>query len=420
VRQSIAEECRPLARLRSVPSRVLVLASGGQPMDSVTRPLEAAGHTVTRTSNPADALRLLRDQQLAILAAPDPASLALLCRRINDEAGSAHAPILAIANASDVETRVRLLEAGADDVLVEPIDERELEALVEALLLRGGATRAAGGGAAVAAAHAAPGKTIAFVSAKGGSGTTSLAVNTALVLAEMAPNNVAIADLDMYHGQVSTHVDLYGQHSTAGLAREEWLDDSGESIRAAGKLHSGGLAVFGGPYRPDDGSQLTADQLLALVETLRHAYGTLVLDLGSTLDMRTLSVLQHADRLVIVITPDIPALRLLHAALQVISESGKAVDRAVFVVNEIYAHPMIGPSQIEEHLGIKVGIDVPYDGDNFIKAVNEGQPLILSAHRTPAAAAIRKLAGLLTDEPPEPEETPQRKRSLLGGLLGRD
>jgi len=397
-----------------------VLASGGQPLDSVTRPLEAAGHTVTRSSNPADAHRLLLDQQLVIVAAPDSASLTLLCRRINDEAGSAHPPILAIASTSDVETRVQLLEAGADDVLAEPIDERELEALVEALVLRGGATRTAPtGGATAPAAPAAPGKTIAFVAAKGGSGVTALAVNTALVLAEMAPGNVAIADLDMYHGQVSTHVDLYGRHSTAGLAREEWLTDS-ESIRGSGKLHSGGLAVFGGPYRPDEGYQVSAEQLLTLVETLRRAYGTLVLDLGSTLDVRTLNVLQHVDRLVIVVTPDIPALRLLHAALQVISESGKAVDRAVFVVNEIYQHPMIGPSQIEEHLGIKVGLDVPYDGDNFVKAVNEGQPLALSAHRTPAAAAIRRLAGLVTDETQEPQETPQRKRGLLGGLLGRD
>jgi len=397
-----------------------VLASGGQPLDSVTRPLEAAGHTVTRSSNPADAHRLLLDQQLVIVAAPDSAALTLLCRRINDEAGSAHPPILAIANTSDVETRVQLLEAGADDVLAEPIDERELGALVEALVLRGGATRTAPtGGATAPAAPAAPGKTIAFVAAKGGSGVTALAVNTALVLAEMAPGNVAIADLDMYHGQVSTHVDLYGRHSTAGLAREEWLTDS-ESIRGSGKLHSGGLAVFGGPYRPDEGYQVSGEQLLTLVETLRRAYGTLVLDLGSTLDVRTLNVLQHVDRLVIVVTPDIPALRLLHAALQVISESGKAVDRAVFVVNEIYQHPMIGPSQIEEHLGIKVGLDVPYDGDNFVKAVNEGQPLALSAHRTPAAAAIRRLAGLVTDETQEPQETPQRKRGLLGGLLGRD
>lgn len=399
---------------------MLVLANGGQPMDGVTKPLEAAGHTVTYSTNPADALRLLHGQQLVVLAAPDPASLALLCRRINDETGSAHPPILAIAGTSDVETRVRLLEAGADDVLAQPIDERELDALVEALLLRGGAGRAASGAGTTAPVPAAPGKTIVFVSAKGGSGTTSLAVNTALALAEMAPGKVAIADLDMYHGQVATHVDLYGRYSTAGLAREEGPGDSLESIQGAGKLHSAGLTVFGGPYRPDDSFQVSPEQLLSLVETLRRAYATLVIDLGSSLDMRALNVLQHADRVAIVITPDIPALRLLHAALQVISESGKAVDRAVFVVNEIHAHPMIGAGQIEEHLGIKVTVDVPYDGEHFIKAVNEGQPLILSAHRTPAAAAIRKLAGLLTDEQQETEQAPQRRRGLLGGLLNRD
>ena len=167
---------------------------------------------------------------------------------------------------------------------------------------------------------------------------------------------------------------------------------------------------------------MTAEQLTTLVDTLRRGYGTLVMDLGTTMDARTLALIQHSDRLAIVVTPDIPSLRLLHAALQVISESGKAVDRAVFVVNQVHAKPMIGPTQIEEHLGIKVGVEIPYDGENFTKAANEGQPLVLTAHRTPAAVAIRKLAALLTDNVQEPSpETPQRKRGgLLGGLLGRE
>ncbi len=407
-----------------MPSRVLVLASAGQSTDSVVQPLEAGGRTVTLTHDPADALRRLQDQQLIILAAPDSASLALLCRQINDETGSAHPPILAIASTSDVDTRVQLLEAGADDVLAEPIDQRELEALVEALVLRSDAgrpaTAPAGGMApAMPALPATPGRIVAFVSAKGGSGTTSLAVNTALVLAEMAPGSVAIADLDMYHGQVSTHLDLYGRNSTAALSRDERLTETPEAVHDAGRLHSSGLTVFGGPYRPDEGFNVTADQMLDLVQTLRRAYGTLIIDAGSTLDVRILNVLQHADRLAVVVTPDIPALRLLHSALQVLSESGPAADRAVFVVNQVYAKPMIGPEQIEEHLGIKIGIEIPYDGDSFMRAINDGQPVVLAAHRAPAAVAVRKLAALLADSALEVQPAQPRRRGLLGGLLGR-
>ncbi|MEO6350917.1 MAG: hypothetical protein ABIP53_09730 [Candidatus Limnocylindrales bacterium] len=82
---------------------------------------------------------------------------------------------------------------------------------------------------------------------------------------------------------------------------------------------------------------------------------------------------------------------------------------------------MIGGEQIEEHPGIKVGFDVPYDGEGFVKAVNEAQPLVSMAHRSPAAAAIRRLAGHLTATSVETEDAPAPKRGgLFRDLFGRD
>jgi pilus assembly protein CpaE len=405
-----------------VSSHVLVLVVDDQPIDTITAPLQETGMTVTIARDAADALQRLQDQQLIILVAKDTASVALLCRRINDEAGSSHPPILAVADNRDVEARVRLLEAGADDVLAQPIDRRELDALVEALLLRSAAATRVTGGTTQQQPRpqGAPGRLIVFAAAKGGSGTTSLAVNTAVVLAEMAPGNVAIADFDMYHGQVSTHLDIYARSSTAALAREERLSQTPELIAEAGKLHSSGLTVFGAPYRPDDAVDVTPDQMVALVETLRRSFGTLIVDVGSTLDARSVAVLQRADRLAMVVTPDIPALRVLHACMQMLSEHGNAIERSIYIVNQIYARPMIGPEQIEDHLGIKVGLEIPYDGENFAKAANEGRPLVMLAHRSAPAAALRRLASQLTDGALDEAPAQPRKRGLLGGLLGRD
>ncbi|MEX2546191.1 MAG: response regulator [Chloroflexota bacterium] len=403
-------------------SRVLLLTIDGHAADQLVQPLERRGMSVSVARDPASALQRLGEHQLVILDAPDAASLAMLCRRINDEAGSAHPPILAIAHTGDVEARIRLLEAGADDVLAQPIDERELEAIVEALLLRTPSSNRSevDQPQMTPRPSGAPGRVIVFASAKGGSGTTTLAVNTALVLAEMAPNNVAIADLDMYHGQVATHLDIYARSSTAALAREEREGSNQELFQEAGRQHSGGLTVFGGPYRPDDAQDVSASQLTGLLEQMRGLYGTVVVDAGSTLDLRTLAVIQAADVVALVLAPDIPSLRLLHACLQVLSEAGTAADRSFFVVNQIYPKPMIGAEQIEEHLGIKVGLEIPYDGENFLKAVNEGQPLVNAAHRSAAAAAIRRLAAQLSTDSAEGEVTQPQRRGLFRGLLGRD
>ena len=406
-------------------SRVLLLSIDGRVANQIVPALEARGVEVAVTSDPQIALRRLAEHQLVILDAPDEATVAMLCRRINDEVGTAHPPILAVAHSPNVESRVGLLEAGADDVLAQPVDTRELEALVEALLLRAPGAAITGGEATaiLPPTPAGPGRVIAFASAKGGSGTTSLAVNTALVLAEMAPGNVAIADLDMYHGQVATHLDLYGRRSTADLAREDHSTPNPEVFAEAGRRHATGLLVFGGPYRPDDAAHIPAAHLVGLVEQMRGLYGTLVIDAGSTLDDRSFAVLARADGVALVLTPDIPSLRLLHAFLQVMSESGGATDRSLFVVNHIYPKAMISSEQIEEHLGIKIGLEIPYDGDNFVKAVNEGQPLMTIARRSPAAAAIRRLAAeMATGGAPETEQgaQPQQRKGLFRGLLGRD
>ena len=401
-------------------SRVVLVSLGENAVQALASALARLDLSVSVARDLRAAMAELEDAQLIVVEGPDTPSLAMLCRRINDEAGSSHPPILAVVAQRDVETRVQLLEAGADDVLSEPIDERELSAMVDALLLRStAAVQAQAPVAAIPRPQASAGRVIVFAAAKGGTGTTTLAVNTALVLAEMAPGNVCIADLDMYRGQVSTHLDIYGRGSTSTLALEDLRSLSAEVIAESGRLHPSGLMVYGGPYRPDEAHNVTSERLAVLLTRLRAMYATVVVDAGTTLDTRAMAVVNSADRLALVITPDIPALRLLHAALEVLSEMGSAADRTVFVVNDIYPRSSISAEQIEEHLTIKVGMTVPYDGENFLRAVNEGQPVVSLARRSAAAAALRRLAEMLADTGAEDGQAKPHKRGRLGGLLGR-
>jgi pilus assembly protein CpaE len=403
-------------------SRVVLVSLGGNAQD-LTGALSRLDLSVSVARDLNNAVLAEIDQvQLIVVEATDAAALAMLCRRINDEAGSSHAPILAVVHARDVETRVQLLEAGADDVLSQPIDERELGAIVDALLLRRPSVDEPAPSASAVAPkpQKGPGKLIVFASAKGGAGTTTLAANVAVLLAEMAPGAVAIADLDMFHGQVATHLDIYGRGSTATLAREDLYSYPPELIAEAGRLHSSGLMVYGGPYRLDEGQGVTRDELLQLITALRRMYATVVVDAGSTFDSRAMAVANAADRLAMVITPDIPSLRLLHGALEALSEIGSVTERTTFVVNDIYPKSSITAEQIEEHLTIKVGLTIPYDSDNFLRAVNEGQAAVSLARRSAATAALRHLAQILSENEQEATTERPRKRGRLGGLLGRN
>src|SRR5690349_4084679 len=137
------------------------------------RELTASGYPVSSVYTPADAVAALRDARFDLVVADGLAVTGALASIRN--ASTIPTPCLVVAPAGDVEARIAFLEAGADDVLPAGWGHRELEARIEALLIRSGRVQPAD-------RSTAPGQVVTFFSPKGGVGTTTLAVNTALLL----------------------------------------------------------------------------------------------------------------------------------------------------------------------------------------------------------------------------------------------
>jgi pilus assembly protein CpaE len=159
-------------------------------------------------------------------------------------------------------------------------------------------------------------------------------------------------------------------------------------------------------------------QAVALLRALRRAFPIVVVDAGSVLDWRSLALMDAADRVVITVTPEIPSLRLLHGALEVMAEGETATDRTLFVLNNVFPRQTVSAEQIQEHLTVKIALEIPYDAELWLTAANEGQPLLLASPRSAQAEAVRRQGGLLRGQPAGADET-QEKRGLLGGLLKR-
>jgi len=108
--------------------------------DSLAPILTGAGYTVTQTTDPDEAFSKIVEHQLVVLdigaGAAGAKSGLELCREIRATPSMAAVPVLCVAGSDDVEERIGFLEAGADDVIARPFDSREVEARVEALLLR--------------------------------------------------------------------------------------------------------------------------------------------------------------------------------------------------------------------------------------------------------------------------------------------
>src|SRR5688500_12281828 len=292
-------------------STILVLESAATADTSLVPQLTLAGYTVTQTTDPDEAFSQVVEHQLAILdvgvgettakpakAGKDakdgkdakkgtaPAKSGIeLCREIRATPAMAAVPILCVANTDDVEERIGFLEAGADDVIARPFDAREVEARVEALLLRFQRSKhkeavVSADGLTIAQAR----RVIAVFSPKGGVGTTTIATNIAVAAAQRRPDRVVLVDLDLQFGGVATHLNLHASQTLADIVRDESALREPELLRTYAIRHDSGLHVLAAPSTPESAELITADHIAMLIGTLLEGYEAVVIDAGSVLD----------------------------------------------------------------------------------------------------------------------------------------
>ena len=393
-------------------------ASAGAIADVLTR----AGYTTTTIADGDEAFGKVAEHQLVILDTVEGGKAPVaLCAEIRGTPALARVPVLCVSQTDQVEERISFLEAGADDVVAKPVDARELEARVEALLLRFQRSRdlspvASGDGVLMTSVR----RIVAVFSPKGGVGTTTIATNMAVTAAAKRPDRVALVDLDLQFGGVGTHLDLQPKQTLADIARDNTALGEPELLRSYAVKHATGLHVLCGPPTPELGELITPATVRRLLATLPGAYDQVVIDAGSTLDERTMLVLEAADTVVLPVYPEIPALRAVHMLLDYLNEAGTLGTKAIFVLNNAFARDILKLRDIEGALGTKIAYDLPYDPFLYLKAVNEGVPIVLGAPETPIAERFTRLtaAAFGQDDFTVVEAAPPR-RGLFGGIRRR-
>jgi pilus assembly protein CpaE len=404
-------------------ARILLVDADTDATSQILNILAGVGYTVTTIADAADALTHVGEHQLVIVDVIEgKKSAEEFIAEIRGTPALARIPVLCVSQTDEVEERIRFLEAGADDVVAKPVDSRELEARIEALLLRFQRSRDAsketpGDGVVMTA----PRRIVTVFSPKGGVGTTMIATNIALVAANLRPDRVILVDLDLQFGGVAAQLDIEPKQTLADVARDASALKSSELLRGYAVKHGSGLHVLCAPPTPEQAELVTPDAVKNILATLVNGYDHVIVDAGSVLDERTMLALESADTVVIPVYPEIPAMKSVHSLLDFLNVSGTLGSKAVFVLNNAFAGDMLKPRDIEHALGTKIVFDLPYDPFLYLKAVNEGVPIVLGAAGTPPAERLVKLAGSVfgqdgfTLPPAEPE-----RRRLFGGLRRRN
>jgi pilus assembly protein CpaE len=395
------------------------LASG----DVISSTLIKLGYAVTSFIDPDEAFGHVAEHQMVILDVIGGPRTALdVCRELRAIPIMASIAVLCISQTDQVEERIHFLEVGADDVMARPFDARELEARVEALLLRYQRSKdlspAVGVDGSILPKRR---RTVAVFSPKGGVGTTTIAANVAMAQAQGKPDKVVLIDLDLQFGQAAAHVNLEVKHTVAELVRDESAILEPALLRTYAMRHDSGLHVIASPRTPAEAELIETGHVEQLLQTALEWYEEVVIDAGSVLDQRILAVFEHADAVILPVYPEIAALRSMRALIDYLNETGSIATKSTFVLNNMFARGILKLRDAESALGTKIAVELPYDPILYLKAVNEGIPLVKGSPRSAPAQQLFLLASTAFAEAGAAPSGPEHERRArgLGALLRR-
>ena len=202
---------------------------------------------------------------------------------------------------------------------------------------------------------------VAFYSAKGGSGTTTLAVNTAAAIGRKFPREVLLIDLGAPFGHAALFADLIATGSIAS-AHKAAAADFPAVLRGNVVHHKSGMSVLPGMLRPEEGDLMTAELTGRVLDVVINGQKVVLADLGTSLAEAALAVIERAECLVVVVPPEIAAMTDARRALAIFRDIMNVPDnRIVLVLNQRSARQPLDRAAVESILGRKMSVVVGFD-----------------------------------------------------------
>lgn len=258
------------------------------------------------------------------------------------------------------------------------------------------------------------GRVIAVAGAKGGVGTSV----TTLLLAQplLGTRSVGVADFDLQSGDLAAYLGVHTRRSVVDL-----VDIAGEMtgriLREISYDVPGGLRLLSAPNEGERAEEMTAAAARAVVGGLRFQYDAAVIDVGSHLTESTAVVLEEADEVVLVVTPDLPALRAARRTLAMwerLAVKSRADVRVI--INRQHRRNEVTSGLAAKILEVDVETVVPDGGAAFESAMNTAS---LATTSGPTHTALTDLAGKLVDKPTAQLPADEVAQELAAAQPGR-
>jgi pilus assembly protein CpaE len=304
-----------------------------------------------------------------------------------------HGAVIMVTSEERIDFLQKAMSAGAQGYVLKPFGTGDqLFQTIRDVNGRSSARRmqVATPGALDTAPRRRVGTRIAVVGPKGGAGSTTVAVNLALLLRDPGQSTVALLDADFLGGDATLHLDLTPQRTILDLVPHADALDA-RLIDQVMTRHRSGLHVLARPANPEQAQAVTAQQLRTVLSSLAQMYDTVVIDTAPGYDDRMLAVLELAELYVLVLTPHIGTLRSARHFLQVGKTLGWPDDRLCFVLNRATTMAGLTLDDVTRALGSRAILQLPTAGPELTQAVNEGRPPVLHQPKWPMSRALHVL-----------------------------
>jgi pilus assembly protein CpaE len=215
---------------------------------------------------------------------------------------------------------------------------------------------------------------VSFLGTKGGTGTTTLAVNGAADIRRLTGRSTVVVDVKNGPGDVALFLGLRPRHSLlTALDHLAWLDP--QSLSRFVVEHECGLHVLAAGDEFGRPAPREADAVEQTLRALNTIYDYVILDCGTSLMMPTSGALQLSDAILLVANPDVPCLRNLQRLIDAVKTAGVPGERLQILLNRASEFGVLSTAQIERVLGLNISFSVNSDYRTVASAVNSGVPV---------------------------------------------
>jgi pilus assembly protein CpaE len=313
-------------------------------------------------------------------------------------------PVIIMSVQGERDYLRRAMQSGAREFLIKPFSGDELIASIrrvyqleqkkESFLAKTTTAPAAAGGPpdGETPRRAEHGQVFFFYSGKGGVGKSLIAANLAVSMANETKAKVALVDLDLQFGDIGVLLNLdHSQGITDLIENIDHMD--ADFIREIMVDGPGGVKVLLTPISPELADLVTVDHIRRIFSELRKIFDYIIVDSSAHLGEINLEVLDHADKVVVVTSLSIPAIKNTKLALKIFDSLSISPDRVVLLLNKSDAHSEFNKESVEANLRFPIAGQIPNDPKLVINSINRGNPFVTTHPEAEISQRIRELVG---------------------------